>query len=59
MHLLVEDRDAHVADDQLAPLGLHLPVLPYAVGGVVLEHVDLREGKHRIKRYSNNSLIVT
>lgn len=39
----MEDCDVHVSDDQLAALGLHLPVLPQAVGGVVLEHVDLQD----------------
>lgn len=47
VHLLVEDGDAHAADDQLAPFGLHLAVLPCAVGGVVLEHVDLPEEKNK------------
>jgi len=43
--VLVEDRDVHAADDQLAALGLHLSELKHAVGGVVLEHVDLRDGE--------------
>lgn len=41
----MEDHDVHVADDQLAALGLHLSVLPHSMSGVVLEHVDLQEGK--------------
>lgn len=39
----MEDHDLHFADDQLAALGLHLSVLPDAVSGVILEHVDLRK----------------
>lgn len=43
----MEDHDVHVADDQLAAVGLHLAVLPHAVSGVVLEHVDLQEDRRR------------
>lgn len=39
----MEDHDLHFADDQLAALGLHLSVLPDAVSGVILEHVNLRK----------------
>lgn len=41
--VLVEDHDAHAADDQLATLGLHVFVLPSTVSGVILEHVGLRD----------------
>lgn len=44
----MEDRDVHVADDQLATLCFHLSVLPHTVSGVIFEHVDLQEGRLRV-----------
>lgn len=52
-YVLVEDHDVHVADDQLAALGLHLSVLPHAVSGVVLEHVDLQGDKNQSTLHPN------
>lgn len=43
-HLLVENGDGMSVDDQLAALGLHLALVA-AVGGVILEHVDLKVWK--------------
>lgn len=44
MDSLVENGDGMSIDDQLATLGLHL-TLEAAVGGVILEHVDLKGWK--------------
>lgn len=41
MNSLVENGDGMSIDDQLATLSLHL-ALEAAVGGVILEHVDLK-----------------
>lgn len=43
-HLPLEDRDGVVIDDELAILLADLTMVT-AVGGVILEHVDLRGGR--------------
>lgn len=43
LNLLVENSDFVSIDDQLVSLNLHLAFVA-AVGGVILEHVDLERG---------------